>query len=235
MNPDEPPPLPPPLPQSSNSSEPPPLPPPPPPPPPVQENPGRVASAFEKLNSKTEGFFQETGERLRERIDQIKDKMETAKSSETGGKIAEIWNAARASIRGEKNAELGPRLKELATITKDNATRVTDDAAGRIAVMYQDFTGKEATPEQVKKVAARVGVVALTSFVAAQALDMGGGGEFGEGGDGGGSADAGSGGGGGGGFDNSFEGQSAEFFADKGGLNISTSVVDGDGVVLDAG
>ena len=157
-------------------------------------------------------------------------------------KAKDVWEAARKQVRGESPGE-GPgvamQLKELMAIGKEDASALSDGAAQKIADIYLKATGKETTPEQVKKVALRIGVAAVVTLVIALVLGQvqapgEGGWDFAGGGEAGGAEGLG-GGGGVEGFDNSFEGQASSFFADKGGLNISTDVVDMDGCVLDMG
>ena len=117
------------------------------------------------------------------------------------------------------------KLREKLTPMAEAAKHKTDAVAEKVAGKMTEWAGKEVTPGHVKKIAA-VSLAVVVGLHVLQGLGGAGGGDFG-GGVSGGSA------GGYEGFDNSFEGQSAGFFADKGGLNIETHTVDIDGVQLD--
>ncbi len=122
----------------------------------------------------------------------------------------------------ENGKEMLSKAKEKLGPMAESAKQKTDAAAETLAGKMSEWTGKEVTPGHVKKVA----VISAAVVIGMHMLNgmSGAGAEY-----------AASGGTSSGyeGFDNSFEGQTNGFFADKGGLNIETHTVDMDGVMLD--
>lgn len=110
------------------------------------------------------------------------------------------------------------------------ASNVIDKVAETTSTKVNEVTGLETTPKDIKK-AATVAVLAISAAGALEALadeGLAGGAEL-SGGDlaGGDTISAGG--------AESFEEETSKFFADKGGLNIQTDVVDIDGCILDSG
>jgi hypothetical protein len=133
--------------------------------------------------------------------------------------IARVRDAAtRESF--ERHRE---RATELLTSTRDDARAMSDRAAASVAEFYAERTGRPVTPEQVKRVAISVGAAVVVAATLSAMMETGSSGAEFSGDQDGGRAD---------GFGSSFEGEVSRFFADKGGLNIETQVVDGDGVIL---
>lgn len=130
------------------------------------------------------------------------------------------WNQLR-----ETGKEMLGKARERLTPMFDATKTKTDRAAENLAGKMSQWAGKEVTPRDVKKIAVVSAAVIIGLSILQGVGSMETGPVGGSGANTGSGSDA--------GFDNSFEGQSAEFFANKGGLNIETRTVDADGVMLD--
>ena len=189
---------------------------------------------FRELKSKVGSVAKQAGEKGKE----VARELTKGESAQKGRlKAKEVWEAARTRVQakgGHEAADYPDRigqLKELMAIGKENASQMSDSAAAKIAGIYQKATGRETSPERVKAIALRVGVAAVVTMVISAILGSpsGGGGLL---------TDAiaeGVGTDGFEGFGDSFEGEMHGFFANKGGLDIRTDVVDMDGCILDMG
>ena len=148
------------------------------------------------------------------------------------GIFQKIWDEAGDFVKRGTDRENIARLKELASLAKENTAELSEGAAERIAKIYGDCTGQTTTAAEVKLVALRFGMMALVTFVTASVLGRAGAAQNlfsqvrkmapGFGSDEGQVR-----------FDGSFEERTAQFYSNKGGTEGSTSVIDADAVVID--
>lgn len=142
--------------------------------------------------------------------------------------------AAAARIEAARDAVVPASVRERVEALKGSVQEKTDQAALALAARITALRGVETTPEQVKRVAARIGVALLAAGAAeliseacsAEAEPASGeptGGEPASGGEQG----AGSGG-------DPMDGVHERMARQGTPINIQTTVVDGDGCVLDA-
>ena len=184
-----------------------------------------AAKAFNLLNqAKQKVEESKLTAKVRESWTSVKQRIEQGELTERFKKILATAEAQTTDTDAEQaNPDRLTQIKELMLLTKQRGGELTDQAAVQIAEQYKKITGRETTPEQVKRVAIQIGVAALAVFVLHLILQNAATGH---------QEVASSSGAGSDGFDNSFEGQSYKFFADKGGLNIETHVIDQDGCQL---
>lgn len=148
------------------------------------------------------------------------------------GIFQKIWDEAGDFVKRGTDRENIARLKELASLAKENTAELSEGAAERIANIYGDCTGQTATAAEVKQVALRFGMMALVTFVTASVLGRAGAAQNlfsqvrkmapGFGSDEGQVR-----------FDGSFEERTAQFYSNNGGTEGSTPVIDADAVVID--
>lgn len=129
-----------------------------------------------------------------------------------------LLDRARGSVRAWRQGDREAARQALGEVRTELSGGV-DSAADAIARRASKWTGRDVTPSEIKKAAAVAGIAALV-LGAARRLGPGGAPSSGDAGDDPVVARD--------GFDSSFEGQAYGFFADKGGLNIETTVVDQD-------
>lgn len=155
-----------------------------------------------------------------------------------GDKLNQVTGNDQAA---QKVSDFNQKVDETAKKAKEHLKKGANQAAEVTADKITEVTGRETSAREVKTAAAITGVVLGAAYMADAALEgavegvsgmegMDAGGDLASGG-----AEAAGGGGEIEGFDDSFEGETNKFFADKGGLNIKTHVIDGDGVILDSG
>lgn len=158
---------------------------------------------------------------------------EKAQQREGDGAIQRIWDQARECVRKGADEENVERLRELASLVKENTSELSEGAAERIARIYTDCTGHQVTAAEVKRVALRFGVMVLVTFVTATVLGRGGAAQnlfaqvreaASESG-----AEAGK-----GGVDDSLEDRTARFFSSEVGEEASTADI-ADAIVVDLG
>ncbi len=147
---------------------------------------------------------------------------EVAASAGWQASVATWLGVARKTLQETASPEGRRDLLALLKLAGSKAQQGTDQAARTIAGVYTRWTGREVSPERVKKVAVQVGVAALAAAVVGALLDERRRGAAQP-------APKAS----GGGWGTSFEDRVSRFFADKGGLNIETHTVDQDGCRLD--
>lgn len=148
------------------------------------------------------------------------------------GIFQKIWDEAGDFVKRGTDRENIARLKELASLAKENTAELSEGASERIAKIYGDCTGQTATAAEVKQVALRFGMMALVTFVTASVLGRAGAAQNlfsqvrkmapGFGSDEGQVR-----------FDGSFEERTAQFYSNNGGTEGSTPVIDADAVVID--
>ena len=137
--------------------------------------------------------------------------------------------AAAARIEAARDAVVPASVRERVEALKGSVQEKTDQAALALAARITALRGVETTPEQVKRVAARIGVALLAAGAAeliseaCSAEAEPGGGEPASGGEQG----AGSGG-------DPMDGVHERMARQGTPIDIQTTVVDGDGCVLDA-
>lgn len=162
----------------------------------------------------------------------VKDQYEKAQQREGDSVLQKIWDQARECVKKGTDKENVARLKELASLAKENTSELSEGAAERIARIYTDCSGHPATAAEVKQVALRFGVMALVTFVTASVLGRAGAAQnlfsqirdvASELGAEGGVADP----------DGSLEERTAQFYSSDGGADGSTTVIDADAVVVD--
>lgn len=172
-------------------------------------------------------------EKLKRMAKQVADKADdlSQKAAEAVGKQAEkTLDDLTGSDQASTKIKAGYKaVSEKTETLVEKGKTAADKLAQSSAEKLSDVTGKDVSPEQVKKAAIVsamvVAAVGSIESVAAEGLvesDMAapeGGVDAPENASGTGS----------------FEEETNKFFADKGGLNIQTNVVDGDGVILDSG
>ena len=128
------------------------------------ENAGRVIGRF----------VGRAGSFLGRARDVIKNEYERAQQSEGDSTPQKVWDQAREFVKAGTEKETVARLKELASLAKQNTSELSEEAAGRIARVYTDCTGSPATAAEVKQVAVRFGMMALVTFVTASVLGRAG-------------------------------------------------------------
>ena len=186
------------------------------------ENAGRVIGRF----------VGRAGSFLGRARDVIKNEYERAQQSEGDSTPQKVWDQAREFVKAGTEKETVARLKELASLAKQNTSELSEEAAGRIARVYTDCTGSPATAAEVKQVAVRFGMMALVTFVTASVLGRAGAAqnlftqvrdaasEFGAG------VEKGN-------FDDTFESRTEQFYAGTGEAEGSAEFIDVDAVVID--
>ncbi len=159
--------------------------------------------------------FAKLSEKARQLFEEAREQMSQAQFSD---KVAEALASARSMlVESEHAAKLG----ELLQLAMQEGQEMTDNAAERVATLYSDWTGKSVTADEVKSVALKAGAAAVVAAVIAALLRSSSSDDSAAG-----SPEAAD------GFGDSFEGDMYRFFADKGGLNIDSQVVDQDGCIL---
>ena len=186
------------------------------------ENAGRVIGRFA---GRAGSFFGKAR-------DVVKSEYEKAQQREGDSALQKVWDQAREFVKAGTDKENVARLKELASLAKQNTSELSEEAAGRIARIYTDCTGNPATAAEVKQVALRFGVMALVTFVTASVLGRAGAAqnlfaqvrdaasEFGAVGEKG-------------NFDDSFERRTEQFYAGEGEAESSADTIDVAAVVID--
>lgn len=162
----------------------------------------------------------------------VKDQGDKAQQLGAAGVFQKIWDQAGDFVKRGTDRENIARLRELASLAKENTAELSEGAAERIARIYGDCTGQPATAAEVKQVALRFGMMALVTFVTASVLGRAGAAQNlfsqvrkmapGFGSDEGQVR-----------FDGSFEERTAQFYSDKGGTEGSAPVIDADAVLID--
>jgi len=162
----------------------------------------------------------------------VKSEYKKSQQREGGSAIQKIWDQAREYVKKGTEKENVARLKELASLAKENTSELSEGTAERIARIYTDCTGNSATAAEVRQVALRFGVMALVTFVTSLVLGRavaaqnlfsevrGMASEFGADAE---KAD----------FGGNFEEHTAQFYSDEGGAEGCTGVIDADAVVVD--
>ncbi|MCG8600712.1 MAG: hypothetical protein MI807_11260 [Verrucomicrobiales bacterium] len=162
----------------------------------------------------------------------IKSEYKKAQVREGDSALQKIWDHARECVKKGADKENIARLKELASLARENTSDLSGEAAERIARIYTDCTGNPTTAVEVKQAALRFGGMALVTFVTASVLGRAGasqnlfsqvrnmGSEFGAAG-------------GNAGFDGSFEERTAQFYSSEDGEEGTPVVIDADAVVVD--
>lgn len=186
------------------------------------ENAGRAIGRFA---GRAGSLFGKAGEVVR-------SEYRKAQVREGDSALQKIWDHARECVKKGADKDNINRLKELASLAKENTSDLSEEAAERIARIYTDCTGNPATAAEVKQAALRFGVMALVTFVTASVLGRAGAAqnlfsqvrnmaeEFGAGG-------------GKAGFDGSFEERTAQFYSSADGAEVTPVVIDADAVVVD--
>jgi hypothetical protein len=126
-----------------------------PPPPP----PGEPGGDFDDLKKQAKNLFFRAALKVEEQAARFRE-------SESGKKLQALLKVAQNRYTEAKDSETAARLKELAGIARENASALSDSAANRLAAIYRESTGKEVTPDQVKRAAVKMGVTALVTAVA---------------------------------------------------------------------
>ena len=162
----------------------------------------------------------------------FKDQGDKAQQLGKAGVLQKVWDQAGDFVKRGTDRENIARLRELASLAKENTAELSEGAAERIARIYGDCTGQPATAAEVKQVALRFGMMALVTFVTASVLGRAGAAQNlfsqvrkmapGFGSDEGQVR-----------FDGSFEERTAQFYSDKGGTEGSAPVIDADAVLID--
>lgn len=162
----------------------------------------------------------------------VKEQYEKAQQREGDSVFQKIWDQARECVKKGTDKENVARLRELASLAKENTSELSEGAAERIARIYTDCSGHPATAAEVKQVALRFGVMALVTFVTASVLGRAGAAQnlfsqirdvASELGAEGGVADP----------DGSLEERTAQFYSSDREADGSTTVIDADAVVVD--
>lgn len=162
-----------------------------------------------------------------------KNRGENPQRPGVAGIFQKIWDEAGDFVKRGADRENIARLKELASLAKENTAELSEGAAERIARIYGDCTGQTTTAAEVKQVALRFGMVALVTFVTASVLGRAGAAQNlfsqvrkmapGFGSDEGQVR-----------FDGSFEERTAQFYSNNnGGTRGPNPVIDADAVVID--
>ena len=161
-----------------------------------------------------------------------KNQSEKAQQLGVAGIFQKIWDEAGDFVKRGTDRENIARLKELASLAKENTEELSEGAAERIARIYGDCTGQTATAAEVKEVALRFGMMALVTFVTASVLGRAGAAQdlfsqvrkmapgFGS------DEEQVR-------FDGSFEERTAKFYSNNGRTEGSTPVIDAEAVVID--
>lgn len=177
-------------------------------------------------------FAGRAGSLLGKAGEMVRSGYEKAQQPEGDGSIQRIWDRARECVKKGTDRENVARLRELASLVKENTSELSGEAAGRIARIYTDCTGHPVTAAEVKQVALRFGVMALVSFVTASVLGRAGAAQnffaqvreaAPDRGDGGETA----------GFDGSFEEQTARFYSSDGDAEGTPVIIDAEAVEID--
>lgn len=126
------------------------------PPPPAPDGPG---DDFDDLKKQAKNFLFRTAWKVQKQAERFRE-------TESGVKLQALLKVAHDRYAEARDSETAARLKELARIARENASALSDTAAKRLAAIYRESTGKEATPEQVKQAAVKMGVSALVTAMA---------------------------------------------------------------------
>ncbi len=188
---------------------------------------------FKKLVNKNALFS--AGNKVVEHLDETSKTIRSTAAKIAGDKLNEITGDELAS---QKVNEKYRAVEKFSQEVTDKAVNKIDIITEKTASKVTDVTGRETTPEEVKKAA----MLATLVISATGSMDAVAGGEGTSTGDlsspeaqtndaipsDSSTVSAGE-------QSGSFEEETNKFFADKGGLNISTDVVDADGCILDSG